>query len=148
MKNPDHSKQMTFDNVPPLGGLGVPEKRCGTCDSIIPPALLSCRLCAERESEIAIQLQKDEAVRRAISNLKRGGYVYPVVAMEKWKTENGQIGTRAVRHLRSRPSIIWTLCGVAPRGRTVSDCLAMEDIVEREKDLCPACFGLATGGGL
>lgn len=148
MKKIDHSKQSTFGEVPPLSGLGVPEKRCGTCDNIVAPALLSCRICAERESEIAIQLQKDEAVRRAVANLKRGGYVYPVVAMEKWKAEDGRAETRWVRHLRSRPSIIWTLCGTAPKNRTVSDCLTMEDIVKREKDLCPACFGLATRGGL
>ena len=146
MKSTDHSKQMTFGDVPLLSGLGIPEKKCSTCGSIIPPSLLSCGLCAERESVIAIQLQKDEAARRAVENLKRGGFVYPVVASEKHKGDDGKVEFRTVRHLRSRPSIAWTLCGASPKARTLSDCLDMKQVTDRAKDICPECFAAATGG--
>ena len=146
LKSTDHSKQMTFGDVPPIGGLGVPGKKCKTCGSVIPSTLLACGLCAERESEIAIQLQKDEAVRRAVENLKRGGFVYPVVATEKHKGEDGKVEVVTVRHLRSRPSIAWTLCGASPKTRTQSDSLVMADVLLRERQLCPACFAAATGG--
>lgn len=146
MKSTDHPKQLTFGDAPPLSGLGVPEKKCSTCGSVIRPSLLSCGVCAERESGIAIQLQKDEAVRRAVENLKRGGFVYPVVASEKWKSEDGKVEFRTVKHLRSRPSIAWTLCGASPKTRTQSDSLAMKEILGRQNDICPGCFAVATGG--